>query len=178
MAKLPRSSVTTLWQMDRRSPRRNSLMRKTVASPCAAQWSQDTDRKSNRPVCCRCRPLDSAPSSAPPHGLHHSSLCRNEVHRSRHLGSRVWSTGRPPRIVWASNPTHICSAMLAAISWRMTATIPAHCKRTWDTEISRTRPGIRRSRRTGSKGFGEISVTHSGASSHQNQTVIRISESA
>ena len=30
---------------------------------------------------------------------HHSCLCRNGVHRCRHLGSRVWSSGRPPRLI-------------------------------------------------------------------------------
>jgi integrase len=89
-------------------------------------------------------------------GGHHSSSCRNGVRRCRHLGSRVWSSGRPARLVWASKPTRICSDTPAVTSWRMAARIRARFKPIWGTRTFRIRQGTRPSRRIGSKVSGEI----------------------
>jgi integrase len=61
------------------------------------------------------------------------------------------------RLVLASKLTRTCSVMPAAISWRMTATIPARFRHTSGTRTFKTPRATLRSHRIGSRASGEIS---------------------
>jgi hypothetical protein len=67
------------------------------------------------------------------------------------------SSGHRRRPSSTSRRTLTCCATPVALSLRMAASIRARSRLTWVTAISRVRPGTRRWRRIGSRGFGGIS---------------------
>jgi integrase len=85
-------------------------------------------------------------------------VSEREVRRFPRPASPGWSNGQQLALNWKSKRTLTCFAMPVVTSSLTTATIPGHCKPTWDTEISRTPRGILRWRKIGSRVSGKTSA--------------------